>query len=548
MQTFHFGRTAFLMLAIRATLLCLLFWVLGIGFGALAFQRAGVEIDLVFLVSLALLGIGAALFIFRSGWRGLAGESIELGENYILVRRRSTQIRVRASEVVEVHEDADFWGVGYLAVETGNKDRTAVVSALVEGYPTIRAKLATWAPLHLLTFRERVRSMLLLLAAIIVVGTVTAVIDLALVFVLLIAYGLYALYRYWQVPAADRLTGEPQWDWLIPGLVCLGLGSLNLWMHPITAFNPCQFFDTTFQRTGCMVELQSVYANHIFYSPDGKWLATDGPDVRLYSTSSWGWPRFLRREYAGLAAFFPDSTLLVTTDDGTSKGYRLWVWKVSDGSRVWGLDITPQDVKSIALSPDGTWLAEGSCDGNVRMWKTAGRTLGQTLSGQRECVASLAFSRDGARLAAASGATIRVWRVADWSLVSTMTTDDTVDVVAFSDDGAVVAAASPETGVSWFQVADSKRVRQLPLPDAAEVAFSPDGTTIAALMEQGTITLFAADTGRELRHMEGFADLVRSARDTSFSMRTYLTFSPDGTRLGALSMASHLVRVWNTRR
>src|SRR5512142_1174798 len=117
MQTFHFGRTAFLTLVVRATLLC-------------------------------------------------------------LVLRQWTQTRVRASEVVQVREGADFWGVGYLAVETADKDRTAVVSALVEGYPTIEAKLATWAPLHRLPLWERVRPMLLTLAVIIAVGLIAAVIDL----------------------------------------------------------------------------------------------------------------------------------------------------------------------------------------------------------------------------------------------------------------------------------------------------------------------------------------------------------------------------------
>ncbi len=547
MQTFHFGRTAFLTLVVRAIVVCLLFWIIGIGTAALAFQRAGVEIDRISLVIMAVVGIGVGLFIFRAGWHGLAGESIELGENYILIRGRLMQTRVRASEVVRVREGADFWGVGYLAVETAHKDRTAIVSALVEGYPTIQAKLASWAPLHRLPRWERVRPMLLVLAAILAVSLTAAIIDQALVFVLLSAYGLYALYRYWKVPAADRLSGPPRLTWLIPGLVCLGLGLLNLWMRPVTAFNPCQFFDTTFHRTGCIVELRSVYANHIAFSPDGQWLATDGADVRLYSASSWGWPRFFRREYAGLAVFSPDAALLVTTDDGMSKGYRLWVWRVSDGSRVWGLDVNPQQVKSLAFSPDGAWLASGNCDGEVRVWKTADRTLGQTLSGQRQCVSSLAFSRDGARLAAASGATVRVWRVADWSLVSAIAADDDVDSVSWSGDGTLVAAASPETGVSWFQVGDTKRVRQLPLPTAAEIAFSPDGTTVAALMEQGIIVLYAADNGQELRRLEGFADLLQSAHDTTFSMQTYLTFSPDSTRLGVLSMASDLVRVWNLR-
>ena len=71
-------------------------------------------------------------------------------------------------------------------------------------------------------------------------------------------------------------------------------------------------------------------------------------------------------------------------------------------------------VRSIAFSPDGSFLATGSLEKAdvVRLWDvTTGREIRQ-LTGARGGVASLAFSPDGRTLYAGTGSSMIVgWRL-----------------------------------------------------------------------------------------------------------------------------------------
>jgi len=58
-------------------------------------------------------------------------------------------------------------------------------------------------------------------------------------------------------------------------------------------------------------------------------------------------------------------------------------------------------VTSLAYSPDGGYLATGSYDAKVRLWRVSDGTLVKTFAGHTETVWSVAFSPEG--LALASG-------------------------------------------------------------------------------------------------------------------------------------------------
>ena len=52
-------------------------------------------------------------------------------------------------------------------------------------------------------------------------------------------------------------------------------------------------------------------------------------------------------------------------------------------------------VHSIAVSPDGRWVASGSEDNTIKVWNAATGKLVRTLSGLSQGVGSVAFSVDG---------------------------------------------------------------------------------------------------------------------------------------------------------
>ncbi len=71
-------------------------------------------------------------------------------------------------------------------------------------------------------------------------------------------------------------------------------------------------------------------------------------------------------------------------------------------------------VTSVAFSPDGRYLASGSEDRTIKLWRVSDGALVRTLYGHTDWVSSVAFSPDGQYLASGSGdKTVRLWCFSD---------------------------------------------------------------------------------------------------------------------------------------
>ncbi len=122
---------------------------------------------------------------------------------------------------------------------------------------------------------------------------------------------------------------------------------------------------------------------------------------------------------AASVAFSRDGTLLAT---GAADG-NVRLYDVSDPAhprRVATAPGTSGAVTAVAIAPDGATVATAGADGMVRLWLVtqAGgsgpRTLtaaGPALGGLGGKVAALAFSPDGTKLAAGAGKAVRLWDV-----------------------------------------------------------------------------------------------------------------------------------------
>ena len=205
-----------------------------------------------------------------------------------------------------------------------------------------------------------------------------------------------------------------------------------------------------------------------------------------------------------------------------------------DGDLVATLTGFPDWVTSVAFSPDGALLAAGSYEG-VRLWNVADKADAGTLPVKSGFARALAFSPDGAALAVGGYQSVRLFDVgkrelvAEWKGHRGYVTD-----VCFSPDGTILATASEDMTARTWNVADGAERQKFAGHSypVLGVAFSPDGALLATaagdetrLTRPGEVKTWNLQSGEEAHT---FPPHERGATDVAFS--------PDGRRLVSSSL------------
>ena len=273
------------------------------------------------------------------------------------------------------------------------------------------------------------------------------------------------------------------------------------------------------------------------FSPDGATLASaggvDDRTVRLWDVAT-------RTEVATLeghggpvysVTFSRDGATLVF---GSAVTVLLQDVETGNVARLSGHGI----LSSMALSPDGAFLASGSYDGTVRLWDAATRTPIATLEGHEFSVLSVSFSPDGATLASGSqDRTVKLWDVGNRELFGTLEGHtEGVTSVSFSPDGATLASGSQDRTVKLWDVGNRELFGTLEghTEGVTSVSFSPDG----ALLASGggydkTVKLWSVANRELIGTLEGHEYDVNS-----------VVFSPDGSTLASGS-EDNRIRLWD---
>jgi WD40 repeat protein len=280
------------------------------------------------------------------------------------------------------------------------------------------------------------------------------------------------------------------------------------------------------------------------FSPDGSRVTSGG----WFSTPIWNLATgrismvLPGQEEATAVAFSPDGTRVATAVD-----LGVQTWDAQTGKPLITLSGHTGDVVSIDYSPDGTRIATGGDDGTAQVWDAATGESLLTLAGHTIGVHQVAFTPDGDRLlTGGADGTARLWDISptggrDWLTVPGPA--DRQGGVSFSPDGTSFAVPGQVTGVTIRDVETGAKIITLQGHDATirRMAFSPDGTRLAGSAGSGpgdpqanrTVPVWDVTSGELVKTLAGHDDQVSA-----------VAYSPDGRRLATGSWDG-TVRLWD---
>lgn len=283
----------------------------------------------------------------------------------------------------------------------------------------------------------------------------------------------------------------------------------------------------------------------IAFSPDGRWLASGDNDrtVRVWEVSTGEGRRVWREEELSGAVrvwkvcFSPDGRCLAVasgTDSAPNHGVvRLWRGVGWQDSQIVARYEDDQAF-SIALSPDGRWLACGLLGQTIRVYEVATGRESQVLTGHTDWVHDVCFSPDGTRLASSSqDSTVRVWEVATGQTLWELTGhDDQVNSLAFAPTGEQLASVSSDCTVRLWDLRTGQQTwtSAAATGSANAVVWSPDGSLIIARFggnrAANAVRFWHPASGEVIHELP-----QRAAQDDHWWVSRALAISPDGRLL-----------------
>lgn len=302
-------------------------------------------------------------------------------------------------------------------------------------------------------------------------------------------------------------------------------------------------WETLTGRLRCVIGGPDGRSDCVVFASDGRTLicGSDEGAIRLWDVLTGKEIRPLSGPYGDirLLAFLPDGDRLVTAE----RGAPVRLWRLSSGKEIGQFLGDERDIESLVVSADGKRLAtvvdHGGGDPDVYFWLwdvAQRRRLRRFVPGDQE-LTRIALSPDGKTLAAGRYGRIHLWDLASGKKVRVLRHAHRawIDPLVYSPDGGLLAAATYEDkGIRLWDANSGKELRRLDgFPgQVSALSFSPDGRMLVVNGWRSDFKLYEVASGRELRVFSGHTDLVDE-----------LAFAPDGRTLASASRDG-TIRLW----
>ncbi len=281
---------------------------------------------------------------------------------------------------------------------------------------------------------------------------------------------------------------------------------------------------------------EPVYS--VTFTPDGKYLATGSFDntIKLWElasgkeTKTYGGPNG-HQKMVMCVAISRDGQLLAS--GSIDNNLKVWDIPLTAPSRL--LPAT-EAVHAISLSPDGTKLAYGSKDGQVKLVNAADSKELFKLEGHAGPVTGIAFSPNGQTLAS-SGAdkTLRFWNVANGQLIGVVTAHSAAaNTVAFSTNSAQAFSAGDDGAL---------RIWQMPPTPTKPIAVTQQAPITTALLAPDNASLLTAGQDKTVRQTLIAGKETRALTGPTATINS-IAVSPNNALLAAAA-ADQRVWLWN---